>query len=273
MTHYPSSDTRTIISILGCGWYGHALAITLVSKGYRVKGSTTSSKKLASLRQDGIEAFLINLQENNLAPEQDSFFDCDVLIIACNVSLNNRPNYQTEIQQLISHLRGREIKKVIFISSTSVYGEPNAMIDEQSKVSPVTASARLLWEAEEMLLAEEQSFEVTVLRFGGLFGPGRLPGRFLSGKKDIPNGLAPVNLIHLTDCIGLTEAIIISTKPVKCLNGVHPDHPTRHDFYRAAAEAEHLTLPEFTLQLNDWKIVRSQYGPDFYRYQSPVLTP
>ena len=44
----------TKISILGCGWLGFPLAKALLSKGLSVKGSTTSSEKLATLEKAGI---------------------------------------------------------------------------------------------------------------------------------------------------------------------------------------------------------------------------
>ena len=37
------------ISILGCGWLGLPLAVELISKGYKVNGSTTSMTKVREL--------------------------------------------------------------------------------------------------------------------------------------------------------------------------------------------------------------------------------
>ena len=39
----------TKISILGCGWLGLPLAKAIVENGFSVKGSTTSSEKIATL--------------------------------------------------------------------------------------------------------------------------------------------------------------------------------------------------------------------------------
>ena len=43
------------IGILGCGWFGFALAKALLAKDYLVKGTTTSEDKLATLKKAGIE--------------------------------------------------------------------------------------------------------------------------------------------------------------------------------------------------------------------------
>src|SRR5574343_621841 len=43
-------EEREKIAILGCGWLGLPLAKSLLSKGYEVKGSTTSESKLVILK-------------------------------------------------------------------------------------------------------------------------------------------------------------------------------------------------------------------------------
>ena len=40
------------VSVLGCGWLGKPLAISLLDEGYSVKGSTTSEDKLELLEDE-----------------------------------------------------------------------------------------------------------------------------------------------------------------------------------------------------------------------------
>lgn len=49
------------ISILGCGWLGLPLAKSLLEKGFSVKGSTTSIKKIALLEKFGIHPHIVTL--------------------------------------------------------------------------------------------------------------------------------------------------------------------------------------------------------------------
>ena len=69
------------VSILGCGWYGYALAKALVSANYTVKGSTTTPDKLNTLKQAGINPFLVNFDGEPESYNLD-FFNCDTLIIS-----------------------------------------------------------------------------------------------------------------------------------------------------------------------------------------------
>ena len=58
----------------------------------------------------------------------------------------------------------------------------------------------------EQLFTQNNQFEAAVIRFGGLYGPGRHPGNFLARKKELAGASNPVNMIHLEDCIGIAKA-------------------------------------------------------------------
>jgi len=255
-----------IISVLGCGWYGLPLAQSLVAAGHQVKGSTTSPDKLSLLQKSGIQPFLIDLQEGAGTTNPD-FFNCDVLVICIppKRSSGEQSTYPLKIDNIRQAARNRS-SKVIFISSTSVYGENNAEIDETVFTAAHTASGKGMLEAETLLL-QEQSFPTTVLRFAGLVGPGRNPGRFFAGKSDIPNGQAPVNLIHLTDCIQLTIALIQQDVFGHVFNACSPDHPQKQHFYTKAAAVSELPLPHFIDELGDWKVIRSEKSATVLNYK------
>ena len=69
------------ISILGCGWLGLPLAKSLLSKGYEVKGSTTSESKLEVLKNAGISPFQIQLEEHQIIGTIEDFLkETDVLV-------------------------------------------------------------------------------------------------------------------------------------------------------------------------------------------------
>jgi nucleoside-diphosphate-sugar epimerase len=245
------------ISILGCGWYGTALAKTLVNTGYHVKGSTTSPQKLEALAAEGIEPYLVNF-----LPEDENydavFFNCDVLLVAIPPKSRSGegPNYIYKIQRMISMAKQQGIKNVIFISSTGVYADLNNEVNEDIDPQPNTEAGKILLAAEDLFRAET-SFKTTIIRFAGLIGPGRDPGRFFAEKKDIPNGKAPVNLIHLDDCIGLSMAIIDMKVYGYLFNACSPDHPARAAFYTQASINSGLEAPIFISELKEWKIVRS----------------
>jgi nucleoside-diphosphate-sugar epimerase len=55
-------------------------------------------------------------------------------------------------------------------------------------------------------------------------------------KQDIPNGLAPVNLIQLTDVIPVFLSVIQEKKVNQIYNICSPQHPSRMDYYGVIAQ-------------------------------------
>jgi nucleoside-diphosphate-sugar epimerase len=250
------------ISIAGCGWFGMELAKSLLQEGHQVKGSTTTPEKLEMLAAAGIEPVLIRLSEKEELISDHSFFKCDVLVIAIppKARINEGKDYLFAVTRLIELATEYQIGKIIFISSTSVYGDVNGPVDEDTLPTPDTLSGEVLVQAEK-LFTSTQSFQTTIIRFAGLIGPGRDPGKFFSGKENIPNGLAPVNLIHLVDCVGITQAIIDKGFFGYIINACSPHHPTRNDFYINASAKSGLSLPHFVNERTSWKVVNSKFIP------------
>lgn len=246
-----------IISILGCGWYGKALATTLTGDGHLVKGSVTSAEKLAALTELGIAPSLVNFKADSESYDAE-FFACDVLVICITPRTRHGEggDYLPKIKRIIDAASLHIVQKVIYISSTAVYGESCTEVTESDIPIPDTESGKILLNAENLFCAQS-ALKTTVIRFGGLVGPGRHPGRFFAGKKDVPNGQAPVNLIHLDDCIGINQAIINQNKFGLTINGVTPHHPQKMAFYTRATEQTGLDAPQFIDELKAWKVIDS----------------
>ena len=248
---------KMVVSMLGCGWYGKALAAVLIQTGVTVKGSSTSPEKLDQLAESGIIPFLVQF-EANTQHFDPVFFECDILIVSIPPKLkkDEASAYLPKIGRIIQTISQSSIKKVIYTSSTGVYGDHNKAVTEEDDPMPDTESGKILFEAEN-IFRQENAFKTSILRFGGLVGPSRHPGRFFAGKKDIPNGLAPVNLIHLDDCVGIGKAVIEQNAFGYLFNACSPDHPTKENFYRDVSSKGGYHTPEFIHELTNWKIVDS----------------
>lgn len=245
----------TKISILGCGWLGSPLAKAMIAKGFSVNGSTTSTEKISRLKESGINPYLINITLNednspfdkNISLEIETFLNgSSVLIIDIPPKLRgeNTESFVDKIAFLIPFIEKSTIEKVLFISSTSVYGESNLLITEQTKPNPETESGKQLL-ISEALLQDNNNFKTTILRFGGLIGEDRNPIKFLAGKENIENPEAPINFIHLEDCMGIILKIIESNSWDELYNAVAPFHPSRKEYYTLKAKENNLPLPKF----------------------------
>jgi nucleoside-diphosphate-sugar epimerase len=251
--------TAKKISILGCGWLGFPLAEALVSQGFEVCGSTTTAEKLAQLAEKQIKPFLINLDTLHLTPENQAFFSSEILIVNVPPKRNSGNAYAQQIENLQQVLLHSEVKKVVFVSSTSVYQPAFEVITEESPLDNETA--REVIAAEKIMVNQENPWQTTIVRFAGLFGPGRAPGRFLAGKTNLPDPDAPVNLIHLEDCLQLISEIIKQEKWNEVFNACADEHPSREVFYTAAARKLQLPEPTFdakTLSKTPGKLISNQ---------------
>ena len=234
------------ISILGCGWLGLPLAEHLIKSGYRVKGSTRSEKDSSDLDKRGIESHLVVLDPEIHGNDLGNFFNSDILIV--NFPPERRDDivqyHQLQAESLSARIKTSPVKRVIFVSSTSVYPDLNREVTEDETDPPQKDSGKALLNFEKLLQSQSE-FSTTVIRFAGLIGYDRNPGRFLMGKKDVLNGDAPVNLIHRDDCINIIQEVIDKKLWGKTYNACSDIHPTRKDFYIKAAKSFGVTPPTF----------------------------
>jgi nucleoside-diphosphate-sugar epimerase len=248
------------IGILGCGWLGLPLAKELIEEGYKIKGSTTSKDKLNELSNAGIEDFLISLNEEGIQGNIEKFLEgIDALIINIPPKLrgNKKENFVSKILYLIGEIEDTSIKRILFIGSTAIYANNNAIITEKTKPEPETESGIQLLKVEEILSANP-NFKTTILRFGGLFNDDRHPANFLSGRKNVMNPNAPVNLIHLSDCIKIIKLIIKKNIWGNTFNAALPNHPTKKEYYTKQSLKKGLEPPEFNSEtLSQGKIIDS----------------
>ena len=254
----------TQISILGCGWLGLPLAKALLENGFLVKGSTTSVGKLSVLKNLGIQAFQIELSETKIQGEVDSFLENSKILIidvppklrgsSTDPSTALKMTFVEKIKNVIPFIEKSSVENVLFISSTSVYGDTSTSLSvtEETKLNPDTESGRQLVQTEQ-LLQSNSNFKTTILRFGGLIGEDRHPIKFLAGRKNIENPNAPINLIHQEDCIGIILEILRQAQNDKLewnetFNAVTPFHPSRKEYYTQKAVEFNLALPGFNVE-------------------------
>ena len=229
------------ISILGCGWLGLPLAVKLITKRFRVYGSTTTNTKVKELETKGITPFVIDINDKDI-PISD-FLVADVLIIAIR-SKNN-----SAFKNLIKAIEIAEVRKVIFVSSTSVYPFTNGIVTEETetKNSPLVDI--------ENLLKANSTFETTIIRFGGLFGYDRNPEGY-------------INLIHRDDCIQIIEQLILKDVWNEVLNACSDDHPTRREFYlKEVKKLVKSTILFNEESENNYKLVNSQKLKNLLNYE------
>ncbi|MEM5563527.1 NAD(P)-binding domain-containing protein [Psychroserpens sp. AS72] len=236
------------ICVIGCGWLGFPLAKTLIELGNTVHGSTTSKDKIKTLEKAGIIPFLIHFTSEGVTGNITSCLEnCKTLIVNIPPGLrkNSDNDYVKQMTHFVNHIESSSVENVLFIGSTSVYddSEDFPVIREDSLTSNSKTALKLL--EVEALFQQNKNFKTTILRFGGLFGDDRHPATYLSGKTNLKNGEAPVNLIHREDCVSIIISVVKNNIWDTIINASTPSHPTKKDYYTSICKALELPIPEF----------------------------
>jgi nucleoside-diphosphate-sugar epimerase len=124
----------------------------------------------------------------------------------------------TGLENLLDRLDHQALQRVVFISSSAVYGDHgDAWVDEDTPVRPRDFNGRVLADAEQRLLACRP--DAVILRLAGLYGPGRLQllERLKNGKARVPGtGRQWANRIHTDDAARATAHVLVLPDPETC---------------------------------------------------------
>lgn len=216
---------RVLIS--GCGYVGSALGLLLADEGHTVFGLRRNTKALPPAIKPTSADLSKPLPPDALPP------NLDVAVHAVS------PGNSTDEAYSLAYTRGprnllaaleprQDLRRFIFVSSTGVYAQRNGeWVDEDSPATPETNSGKRLLEGERLALGGP--FPATVLRLGGIYGPGRT-GTIERALRKAPQEDPPryTNRIHRDDCAGALRHLILLPDTDPIYLGVDHEPATLH---------------------------------------------
>lgn len=270
------------VAIVGLGWLGMPLALSLSARGWQVTGSKTTLDGVEAARMCGIDSYQLQLTPELVCNSEDldALLNVDALVITLPARRTGEGDdfYLQAVQEIVDSALAHQIPRIIFTSSTSVYGDGEGTVKENNSLVPVTASGRVLKELE-LWLHDLPGTSVDILRLAGLVGPERHPGRFMAGKTDVANGQHGVNLVHLEDVVAAITLLLQAPKGGRIYNLCAPVHPTREEFYSQMARQLGLEPPVFREpsatghgKLVDGSRICNELGFE-YQYPNPLVMP
>jgi nucleoside-diphosphate-sugar epimerase len=269
------------VAIVGLGWLGMPLALSLIGKGWQVTGSKTTEDGVEAARMCGLESYLLQLTPELEcdSDDLDALLEVDALVITLPARRSGEGEdfYLLAVQEIVDSALAHAIPHIVFISSTSVYGDAEGVMTEDSPLDPVTDSGRCLRKLEHWL-HDLPGTSVDILRLSGLVGPKRHPGRFFAGKR-APHGNHVVNLVHLEDAVAAIELLLETEGGGRLYNLSAPQHPTRGRFYPQMSRQLGLEVPSFSDDANggtgkqiDGNLICRELG-FHYRHPDPERMP
>ena len=161
------------IVVLGCGYIGAAFARIAKSQGHHVTGVVRSIESRDKLRADGILAEALDLYTGDLSVLPKSV---DAVVYAASTG-GGGPEaydlaYNVGVKRAIAWAKQVGATHFIFTSSTGVYRQDDGgVVSEESEVGGAETADAILQGERAVMAAGFKS--ARVLRFGGLYGPGR----------------------------------------------------------------------------------------------------
>ena len=217
--------------IIGCGYIGLPLALRLKEAGHEIHAWVHSAASAASLAGHPFHRIITGSVADGGAWDAVGE-DCDLVIHCASSGRGGEAAYEEVFLRGARMMGEREPRaRKIFVSSTSVYGQTQGeVVTEESPAEPLTATGRILREAERAALGSG----ATVVRSTGIYGPGRgvLFEKFRRGEAVIEgDGLRWINQIHQRDLVAALAHLIEAGAPGEIYNATDDTPVTQLDFY------------------------------------------
>jgi nucleoside-diphosphate-sugar epimerase len=217
------------VLIVGCGYLGRRAAAKWLSQGRRVAALTRGkAKELQDLGIEPITGDVCDPDSLRGLPQASTVLHAVGLDRSSGRSM--REVYVQGLANLLTSLP--EPGRFIHISSTSVYGQTDGeWVTEDSPTEPNEDSGRVVRDAERLL--REKLPGAIVLRFAGIYGPGRLLRKqaLLNGEPLVGDCEKWLNLIHVDDGADAIIAAESNAEPGATFNIADGSPVSRRDFY------------------------------------------
>lgn len=202
---------KLTVLIIGCGDIGITLGRELLSEGHRVIGMR---RQADALQGSGIEPLALDLNDLEGA-SASALPQADYVVYTVSADRFEEGAYQSAypegMKRVLDVLEQHKTppRRIFFVSSTSVYGQQEGeVVNEASPTESTSFSGNLMCEAEQALL--NHSLPGTVVRFSGIYGPGRdrLIHQAAEGRIAAVTPVIYSNRIHRDDCTGILAHLI-----------------------------------------------------------------
>jgi nucleoside-diphosphate-sugar epimerase len=161
------------IAVLGCGYVGAEFARQAKAAGHEVLGVVRSEASRDKLRAEGLAAEALDLYAGDWSLLPGPF---DAVVYAASTG-GGGPEayalaYDVGVKRALAWARDVGAKAFVFTSSTGVYRQDDGrLVDEESVVGGAPTADAIL--GGERAVLSSGFAKARVLRFGGLYGPGR----------------------------------------------------------------------------------------------------
>ena len=235
------------VLIAGCGDLGTEAGLRFAAAGHQVTGWRRSPAKLPAT----ITGVAVDLRAPEMPPVPA---DTDILVIAIAADGHDEAAYRAAYVDGVRHVLdafardGVTPRRALFVSSTAVYGAASGEVDEETPTEPTAFNGRVMLDAEQLFLDRLAGTptEATVLRLGGIYGPGRsrLIDMVRAGEATVPEADRRTSRIHRDDAAAaIVQLTTMPASPAEHYLGVDDDPARYGEVVRFLARELHAPEP------------------------------
>jgi nucleoside-diphosphate-sugar epimerase len=244
------------VLIVGCGYVGLPLGVELARQGHEVFGLRRGADGEAAMSAAGLKPLIADITKADELARLPGPFDWVVNTVSSTKGGEEeyRQVYLQGTRNLIEWLAPTPLKKFVYTSSTSVYGQADgSVVKESSPTEPASATSRLLVETEKLLLdaTATQRFPSVILRVAGIYGPerGHLFLQYLRNEARITGkGERIINMIHRDDLVSVIIAALKSGRVGEIYNATDDEPVAQIHFFRWLSETLGKWMPPFATE-------------------------
>jgi nucleoside-diphosphate-sugar epimerase len=221
------------VLVIGCGYLGRRVAAAWRDRGRTVYALTRGrAAELAAAGCVPLIGDVTNPSSLKHLPQVETVLYAVGRDRSSGTSM--RDVYVTGLSNVLAALPPPG--KLLYVSSSSVYGQTDGeWVTEDSPTEPAEESGRVVLEAEHVLQSQFPS--AVILRFAGIYGPGRLlrEKEIRAGEPLVGDADKWLNLIHVDDGVRAVLAAESRATPGETYNVSDGEPVTRQDFYTELA--------------------------------------
>ena len=244
------------VLIVGCGYVGLPLGAELVRQGHEVFGLRRTVEGCDELKAAGIHPLAGDITRPDDLAKLPAPFDWVVNTVSSSKggAEEYRSVYLDGTRHLIDWLAGTPLKKFVYTSSTSVYGQADgSLVKEDAPAEPASETSRLLVETENLLVTavRERKFPAVILRVAGIYGPerGHLFQQYLRNEARIAGqGERILNMIHRDDLVTAIITALKSGRSGEIYNASDDEPVAQIHFFRWLSETLGKNMPPFATE-------------------------
>ena len=240
--------------IFGCGYLGSRIARRWRDAGSTVHVVTRSCDRAAEFAAQGYQPIVADVNAD--VNDASSLVDLpvvDTVLVAIGYDRSERHTIEQVYAEGLRHVLAAlpaATGRVIYISSTGVYGQTDDQwVDETTPCSPTRAGGIACLAAERVLAVHSFFPRSVILRLAGIYGPGRVPylDRLEAGEPIPAAAQGLLNLIHVDDAVTTVLAVAAATDlpATYCVSDGHPIE--RSAYYAEVARLIGAPPPRFVV--------------------------